>query len=141
MGGISSIIGLPIPKVNTYDIRRKCDVPPLCYDFSDLDNFLKRTDVITELDVKGRHWQQCNMAVHLALLFDWSTNGSQWVAELADAGYKDFICNWEGGISWITKMQWSKKDDFNKAGLVDCELGSCKETANVKFIKFADAGH
>lgn len=70
-------MGLPIaPKFNTYDIRRKCDVPPLCYDFSDLDTLLMDPKVIENLDVKGRTWEQCDMKVHLALLLDWSTNAS-----------------------------------------------------------------
>jgi len=87
--GITSVLGLPIaPKFNTYDIRRKCDVPPLCYDFSDLDKFFKDQNVIDALNVKGRKWAQCNMEVHLGLLLDWSTNGSASVAQMADAGYK-----------------------------------------------------
>jgi len=148
--GIMSIIGIgPLQRYNTYDIRKACDVPPLCYDFSALDNLLKKADVIDELGVKGRSWKQCDMKVHFALLFDWSTNGSDWVAELADNGYKvlvyngdkDFICNWEGGFAWIQKMKWSKQEEFVKKGLSDCDLGSCQEQDNVKFVKFADAGH
>jgi len=148
--GITSVLGLPIaPKFNTYDIRKKCDVPPLCYDFSDLDKFFKDQNVIDALNVKGRKWAQCNMEVHLGLLMDWSTNGSASVAQMADAGYKvyiyngdkDYICNWEGGKNWTSKMKWSHTDDFNKAEFKDCEYGSCQEFENFKFIKVADAGH
>jgi hypothetical protein len=39
------------PVFNVYDIRRKCDYPPLCYDFSKVDKFLARSDVITALGV------------------------------------------------------------------------------------------
>ena len=39
-----TILGFP-PKFNTYDIREKCDVLPLCYDFSDIDKFMQREDV------------------------------------------------------------------------------------------------
>jgi len=50
--GVMSIIGLPThPKFNVYDIRDKCSNPPLCYDFSNIDNFLARPDVIAALGV------------------------------------------------------------------------------------------
>jgi len=148
--GITSVSGLPVaPKFNLYDIRKKCDVPPLCYDFSDLDKLFKRNDVITDLKVEGRKWSQCNMEVHFGLLLDWSTNGSPAVAQMVDNGYKvfiysgdkDYICNWEGGKSWTSKMQWKHTAEFNAAKFEDCAYGSCQEFANFKFIKVADAGH
>lgn len=41
-----SVLGLPMaPRFNIYDIRKKCDNPPLCYDFSALDEFLNRKEV------------------------------------------------------------------------------------------------
>lgn len=81
--GITSVSGLPtMPKFNLYDIRKKCTVPPLCYDFSDLDALFKRDDVIAELGVQGRKWSQCNMEVHFGLLLDWSTNGSPAVIKI-----------------------------------------------------------
>jgi len=148
--GITSVLGLPVaPRFNTYDIRRKCDVPPLCYDFSDLDKLLKREDVITELGVAGRKWSQCNMEVHFGLLLDWSTNGSPAVAQMVNNGYKvyiysgdkDYICNWEGGKNWTSKMVWKHTAEFNAAKFEDCAYGSCQEFENFKFIKVADAGH
>ena len=40
------VMGVPgFPRFNIYDIRKKCDNPPLCYDFSALDEFLNRKDV------------------------------------------------------------------------------------------------
>lgn len=45
-----SIIGNP-PKFNFYDIRIPCEFPPLCYDLSNIDKFLNRTDVIEILGV------------------------------------------------------------------------------------------
>jgi cathepsin A (carboxypeptidase C) len=41
-----SVLGNPLnPKFNIYDIRQKCKYPPLCYDFSELREFLNRDDV------------------------------------------------------------------------------------------------
>jgi cathepsin A (carboxypeptidase C) len=150
--GITSVLGLPFaPNFNTYDIREKCTVPPLCYDFSDVDALFKRDDVLAELGVSGRSWEQCNMAVHTALITDWSTDGMSKVSELVDApenykvliyhGDKDYICNWEGGRDWTEKMPWSKKTDYNAMTMTKCDEGECKELRNFKFAKVADAGH
>lgn len=39
--GVNTILGLPIsPRFNVYDIRQKCEHPPLCYDFHPADNML-----------------------------------------------------------------------------------------------------
>ncbi len=59
------------PRFNVYDIRRKCDFPPLCYDFSLTDKFLKRDDVMEALGVTGRKWTECDKTVHIFLLGDW----------------------------------------------------------------------
>jgi len=54
---VTTILGIPTkPRFNVYDIRKKCDFPPLCYDFSSVDKFLARADVIEELGVTGRKW-------------------------------------------------------------------------------------
>jgi len=51
------MLGMPTnPKFNPYDIRLKCDKPPLCYDFGNLDKFLAKEEVIAALGVKGRNW-------------------------------------------------------------------------------------
>jgi len=73
--GVSTILGLPVaPRFNVYDIREKCEHPPLCYDFSRVDRFLARADVQKALGVEGRKWQDCNMEVHTFLLGDWITD-------------------------------------------------------------------
>jgi len=58
---VTSILGLPFaPNFNVYDIREKCDKPPLCYDMSAADNLLGQADVKEILGVKGRGWVECN---------------------------------------------------------------------------------
>lgn len=42
-----------------YDIRKKCEVAPLCYDFSYLDRYLNQPSVKKELGVEGRTWVAC----------------------------------------------------------------------------------
>ena len=71
---MQSFLGDPFdPKFNVYDIRKKCDVPPLCYDFSALDKYLNRADVRKELGVEDRRWTACNQIVHGAMLLDFET--------------------------------------------------------------------
>lgn len=43
---MSTILGNPLaPRFNVYDIRKGCDVPPLCYDLSNSDKFLNNATV------------------------------------------------------------------------------------------------
>jgi cathepsin A (carboxypeptidase C) len=103
---VTTILGVPTaPRFNVYDIRKKCDYPPLCYNFDNLSKFLQKPEVIDQLGVKGRYWQSCNMVVHTFLLGDWITDESYQVKYLLEngvkglvySGDKDFICNWRGG--------------------------------------------
>lgn len=41
------------------------------------------------------------------------------VKALVYSGDKDFICNWEGGYNWVTQLQWSGQEEFNKLDLAD----------------------
>ena len=55
-----------------YDIRKECTYPPLCYDFSQVDKFLARSDIRAELGIPEHvKWEECNKLVHLLLLGDW----------------------------------------------------------------------
>ena len=51
--------GLLIPYqlsgMNPYDMRVKCAVPPLCYDFSNVGKFLARPEVLKALGVDPSH--------------------------------------------------------------------------------------
>lgn len=118
-----SILGNPLsPSFNVYDIRKKCDYPPLCYDFSLMDKFIAREDVREILGVGKRSWSDCNMTVHTFMLGDWLLNLQSNVVDLLDAkvdvlvysGDKDWICNWRGGEAWTHRLDWSGKDAFNK---------------------------
>lgn len=72
---MASMLGNPLaPRFNTYDIRIPCEKPPLCYNFSKVDQFLARPEVVEALGVQGRPWTSCNMKVHTVLLGDWMTN-------------------------------------------------------------------
>lgn len=145
-----SVLGSPLsPRFNVYDIRKKCDVPPLCYDFSDMENYLNREDVQEVLGVQGRKWESCNMEVHTAMLMDWGTNAAPNVAKLIAAGKKvliyngdkDYICNWVGGEVWVKEMEWEHKDEFNNLEYEDIGYGHSLRLKNFEFLRILDAGH
>jgi hypothetical protein len=59
------IVGTAHPHYfNQYDIREKCEYPPLCYNMTAADGLLGRDDVKRVLGVEGRDWTDCDMAVH-----------------------------------------------------------------------------
>lgn len=113
-------LGNPIsPRFNVYDIRQECGVPPLCYDFSQSDEFLNRADVQATLGVPDRKWVECDQMVHTFLLGDWMHNLMPQVAWMLDntdlevlvySGDKDWICNWRGGEAWTSATKWSGKE-------------------------------
>lgn len=152
---VTTILGFPLaPRFNVYDIRKQCDYPPLCYDFSPISNFLLRNDVIESLGVQGRSWVDCNMAVHTALLGDWVTDLSSKVEYLLNnnvnvlvySGNKDFVCNWRGGEAWTSALEWRHSQEFQNATYVEWKegnntFGEFKAVENLAFLKVFDAGH
>jgi len=115
-GAMDTIVGNPRnPNFNVYDIREKCNTPPLCYDFSMIDNMMMNATIQQVLGVTGRKWEECANDVHLAMLGDWMTNLGPKVSDIANkgdvdilvySGDKDFICNWRGGEAWTLNMDW-----------------------------------
>ena len=88
--------------LNPYDIRVKCAVPPLCYDFSDVEDFLDLASTRAALGVaETTPWQSCNYTVNAAFANDWMKNMAGHVTEVLAVGVRvliyagdvDFICN------------------------------------------------
>jgi len=153
---VTSILGFPLaPNFNVYDIREGCGVPPLCYDFSKAENFLKQAKVQQALNTTGRDWTDCNMVVHTFMLGDWLVNLSDKVSYLIGAGVKvlvysgdkDFICNWRGGEAWTNEVNWAKQSEFQKANYTvyndtdGAAMGEFKRVDNFVFLRIYDAGH
>jgi cathepsin A (carboxypeptidase C) len=151
----TTVLGFPLaPNFNVYDIRRKCDNPPLCYDFSNMDKFIAREDVRKELGVAERSWTSCNMVVHTFMLGDWVTNMESNVVNLLNnkvnvlvySGDKDYICNWRGGEAWTHTLSWSKKEEFNQSNYKKWNVneqvaGQYKNIDNLTFLRVYEAGH
>lgn len=149
------ILGDPVdPRFNPYDIREKCQVPPLCYNFSLINDWLALETVQAALGTKGKKWEQCSRDVHLALLNDWELDLSQNVSYLIDNNYevlvysgdKDFICNWRGGEAWTNNVQWAHQAQFENMNYTVWNEGSnafgeYKTIDNFTFLRVYNAGH
>lgn len=152
---MASILGNPLsPAFNVYDIRIKCQEPPLCYDMDDATKFLNLAEVQAKLGVSGREWVQCSQAVHTNLLGDWINNLALKVTGILEKGLqvlvysgdKDFVCNWRGGEAWTNAVEWSGQKDFQAAQYKDWTVngqtaGQLKEFQNFKFLRVYNAGH
>jgi carboxypeptidase C (cathepsin A) len=143
-------------KFNLYDVRKPCDVKPLCYDFSAPTNWFNEPQNIAALGAHKKSWTSCNRAVEIKLVFagDWMETFRGAVTDLLDAGIPvliyhgeyDFIVNWIGGNAWTRALQWSGHAGFvlapNTSYVVDgAEAGSFKSHGGLTFMKLHNAGH
>jgi cathepsin A (carboxypeptidase C) len=139
--------------LNPYDIRKECEVPPLCYDFSYVSTFMNSPETRKALGVdKHSHkWESCNMGINLKFHVDWMKDFSHYIADLADAGIPaliyagdvDFICNYLGNEAWTYGLQWNGGDDFRAAPQRDWNNGAglVRNFGPLTFLQVYDAGH
>ncbi|KAE9586493.1 putative carboxypeptidase C [Lupinus albus] len=136
-----------------YDIRKQCE-GNLCYDFSNLDNFLNNDKVKDALGVKDLDFVSCSSTVYYAMLEDWMKNLEVDIPSLLEdgikllvyAGEEDLICNWLGNYRWVRAMKWSGQKKFKSAPkvkfIVDgVEAGSLTSHGPLSFLKVYQAGH
>lgn len=78
--------------LNPYDIREPCKVKPLCYDFSDVDDFLGLASTKEALGVDpSREWSSCNFTVNSMFASDWMKSMEYNVPALLDLGVRVLI--------------------------------------------------
>jgi len=139
---------------NPYDMRIKCEVPPLCYDMSNVDKLLNNAEVKETLGAKGS-WTSCNMLANKLYIADYMKNYHNEIANLLEnglevliyAGDVDYICNWLGNKMWVKALEWEGKEAFNAAE-DEPWIISTGETAgrlrtyqNFQFLQVYNAGH
>eukprot|EP00397_Hematodinium_sp_SG-2012_P023478 GEMP01024394.1.p1 GENE.GEMP01024394.1~~GEMP01024394.1.p1 ORF type:complete len:471 (+),score=123.55 GEMP01024394.1:77-1489(+) len=150
---LSELLPFLISGLNPYDMREKCKVPPLCYDFEPISKFLNREDVKKKLGVSA-HWRKCSRVVNLMFTGDWMKNYQQLLPELLDSGIKvliyagdsDFICNWLGNKHWTLKLKWDGKAGFNQAAdepymVNKAQAGRRRSFKGLSFLQVYQAGH
>ncbi len=143
--------------LNPYDMRVKCAVPPLCYDFSGVGKFLARTDVRQKLGIRDDQgeWSSCNFKVNHMFQGDWMKDYQSTIPPmLADgirvliyAGDQDFVCNWLGNQAWTLAMDWAGKASYNAAAVEPWKGdggkpgGELRSYGNFSFLRVYAAGH
>lgn len=139
--------------MNPYDIREQCKIKPLCYDFSDVKDWLGQPHVQDALGV-DKEWQSCNTTVNRMFSKDWM-HQFQWTVPpllhndtrvLIYAGDVDFVCNWIGNKAWTKDLSWAGKQQFNQAEDKDWEVdgkvsGKLRTYNGLSFLQVFDAGH
>ncbi|CAI9761531.1 unnamed protein product [Fraxinus pennsylvanica] len=139
--------------INYYDIRKTC-VGSLCYDFSNMENFLNQNSVRQALGVGNIKFVSCSTVVSDAMTMDWMKNFEVGVPALLENGVKlliyageyDLICNWLGNSRWVDAMVWSGQKDFVSTpsfpfSVDGVEAGLQKSHGQLTFLKVHNAGH
>jgi cathepsin A (carboxypeptidase C) len=140
--------------LNPYDIRKKCEVPPLCYDFSFVKDWLNLESTKKALNVDENHshsWEACNFGINMKFHVDWMKDFSHLVADLLNDGYPcliyagdvDFICNYLGNEAWTKSFEWHGKDAFNAAEVHEWGDGAglARSSSGLTFLQVVDGGH
>lgn len=138
---------------NPYDMRIKCQKPPLCYDFGNVEAFLNAKKTQQQLGV-NKKWGSCNRVVNMAFQGDWMKNYQAKIPDLlADgiqvlvyAGDVDYICNWLGNKKWTLAMEWPHKMDFNAAAdqpynVEGKQVGRLRISNGLHYMQVYQAGH
>ncbi|KAK8496176.1 hypothetical protein V6N11_056995 [Hibiscus sabdariffa] len=149
---ILSQIRFKIGRLNSYDIRMKCD--GLCYDFSAVETFLRLESVRDALGIGDLCFVSCSEEVYNAMIRDWMRNYAVGIPGLLEDGIKvlvyageyDLVCNWIGNSKWVHAMTWSGQKEFGAAPTVPfvvdgVEAGQLKSHGPLSFLKVHNAGH
>jgi len=140
--------------VNVYDIRKKCNPQPLCYDLSAISNYLDQASIRKKLGVGNIAWETCNTKVYSKLendfeqsyLFDIPQLLSGGVRVLIYNGNYDLICNFYGTSDYLSQMQWSGQSVFNNAKNVTWNYnnkvaGTARTAQGLTYVVVNNAGH
>jgi cathepsin A (carboxypeptidase C) len=142
--------------LNVYDVREKCKHFPMCYDFSNIEKFLRLESTLKNLNVDkhSAKWTSCNMAVHAGFSYDWMKNFGNLVADMLEGGIRtiiyagdaDYIVNWMGCKAWTLALDWSKKAEFLAAPDNDWlvegkKAGKIRNAGKFTFLQVFEAGH
>jgi len=142
--------------LNVYNIDLQCNPPPLCYDFTNITNYLNEPSVQQQLGVasQGITWQTCSDEVNgdfgidriQSFRYEIPTILAANVTTVIYNGDLDLICNWVGGKMWVEGMNWKGKSAFNAAPFRTWRVGSqpagqVKTAQGLTFVRVYQAGH
>jgi len=142
--------------LNVYNIDLQCNPEPLCYDFSNVTNYLNQQSVQQQLGVanQGITWQTCNDQVNEDFGVDVIESYRYEIPTLLNNNIRvviyngdlDLICNWVGGNMWVEGMPWSGQTAFNNAPFDTWKVnglnaGQAKSSGGLTFVRVFQAGH
>jgi len=142
--------------LNVYNIDLQCNPQPLCYDFTNVTNYLNDPTVQQNLGVasQGITWQTCSDQVNENFGIDVIESFRYEIPSLLNAGIRvviyngdlDLICNWVGGKMWADSMKWSGQRNFAAAPMKTWNIngvpaGKSKTYNGFTFVKVNQAGH
>jgi cathepsin A (carboxypeptidase C) len=140
---------------NPYDMRIKCEKPPLCYDFSHVETFLNQPEVQKAIGA-NKKWSSCNLVVNKMFQNDFMKNYHMKIPDLLKSGIRvmvyagdvDYICNWLGNKHWTLALEWEHKADFvaaeDKAYVLptsNTQFGKIRTAGGFSFVQVFQAGH
>jgi len=152
MGAVLEYAG----NINYYNIDLPCNPPPLCYDFTNVTNYLNTPSVQQQLGVssQGINWEVCNDEVNglfgsdiiESFRYEIPTILASNVRVVIYNGDLDLICNWVGGKMWVETMQWKGQSAFNAAPMKTWMVGrtaagQAKSASGLTFVRVYQAGH
>eukprot|EP00754_Rhynchopus_humris_P035352 Rhum_TRINITY_DN16872_c0_g1::Rhum_TRINITY_DN16872_c0_g1_i1::g.164734::m.164734 len=139
--------------LNPYDITKKCAVPPLCYNFTNIDTYLNSAELQQAIGV-NKKWESCNYQVNADFAADWMHNFQDQVPDLLTHGVRvliyagdyDYVCNWIGNKAWTMDLAWPGKAGFNAATdnawtVAGKTAGRIRSHAGFNFLQVHAAGH
>jgi len=151
---ISQVTPVQASGINLYDVRSKCEHPPLCYDFSPTEKYLNLPEVVEALGTTGHKWSSCNMMVNARFHTDWMQHFQTVFPSMLEAGIRvliyagemDYICNYMGNKAWTLALPWKGEEEFTAAGdhawmVEGKEAGLARSASGFTFLQVHDAGH
>lgn len=141
--------------INFYDIRKQCDPQPLCYDFTDINNYLNLASTKKMLGVPADiTWTDCNQTVYIPFEnADFEESYRKYIPLLLAGnksvviynGNEDLICNFFGTSAYLSSMQWPGQTAFNNAknntwNVNGKSAGTSRSAQGLTFVVVANAG-
>jgi len=141
--------------VNYYDIRKKCNPAPLCYDLSNIVTYLNLPSTRQKLGVGDRTWTTCDGTVYSyfenkdferSFLKDIPKILATNISVLMYNGNEDLICNYYGTAAYLNIMTWPGQQGFIKANnhtytVSGNAAGSVRTFGGLTFLVVFQAGH
>ncbi|KAJ2035814.1 hypothetical protein H4S04_003465 [Coemansia sp. S16] len=146
------------PTINPYDVRLKCEYPPLCYKFAaQANNYLALSKVQRALGAKeNSSYQACSRTILHGFVdtFDLLQSFEDDVTVLLNSGIRalfyngdaDSVCSWYGTKAMLVDMNWHGRREFSRARdhlwtVSGAKAGESRSYGNLSFIRVFNSGH